>query len=67
MRKGRPGNFDAAHTLTWSDQAHFLVVTIDGTTMRIEPFGELVDDVCRPLARFDRAGVQVDAPITLSR
>ena len=30
VRKGAPDEFEGAHTVSWSDYAHFLLVTIDG-------------------------------------
>ena len=67
VRKGSPDNFDGAHTLSWSDHAHFLLVTIDGPTMRVEPVGELVDGQVRQLPRFDRDGSPIDGDIVVGR
>ena len=44
LRRGRPNAFEEAHTVSWSDTPHFLLVTIDGSTMTVRPIGELVDD-----------------------
>ena len=67
VRKGSPHAFEEAHTRTWSDSAHFLLVTIDGSTMHVEPIGELIDGEVRSLPRFDRVGAAVTEPITLTR
>jgi len=67
VRKGSPDRFDEAHTRSWSDHAHFLLVTIDGAVMRVEPIGELNDGTIGPLPRFDRNGSPVAADILLTR
>ena len=67
VRKGSPDRFDEAHTRSWSDNAHFLLVTIHGSTMRVEPLGELIDDVAPPLPRFDRYGRPATDPIVVVR
>ena len=67
VRKGSPHAFAEAHTLTWSDGAHFLLVTIEGSTMRVEPIGELIDGEVRSLPRFDRHGMPVADPIVVTR
>lgn len=67
VRKGSPDRFDEAHTRSWSDHAHFLLVTIDGSTMSVEPIGELIDGNVRPLARLDRNGTSVIDSIVLTR
>ena len=43
LRRGRPNQFEAAGTVSWSDTPHFLLVTIDGTRMTVRAIGELVD------------------------
>jgi predicted phosphodiesterase len=67
VRKGAPDRFDDAHTRSWSDHAHFLLVTIDGAEMRVEPIGELNDGSLGPLPRFDRNGSPVTGDILLTR
>jgi len=47
VRHGRPTHFDEAHTVSWCDAAHFLLVTIDGDTMRVRVIGEAGGDVTR--------------------
>ena len=67
LRKGSPDGFDAAHTLSWSDYAHFLLVTIAGDTMRVRPIGEVVTryHVCLDVA--DRAGVLATVAVVFAR
>jgi hypothetical protein len=43
LRRGRPNDFARAHTVSWSDTPHFLLVTIDGERMSVRAIGELVD------------------------
>ena len=35
--------FEGMHTQSWSDYAHFLLVTTEGDTMRVRPIGELIE------------------------
>ncbi len=67
VRKGAPDGFDSAHTVSWSDNAHFLLVTIDGASMRVRAVGEL--DAGRPpdLQRFTPAGEPVRGEIVIER
>jgi predicted phosphodiesterase len=67
VRKGSPDKFDSAHTRTWSDHAHFLLVTIDGGTMRVEPVGELSDGEVRHCPRFNCDGSPTEEPIVITR
>ena len=39
LRRGRPDDFDDAHTISWSDTPHFLLVTIDGPQMSVRAIG----------------------------
>jgi hypothetical protein len=63
VRRGPPTDFDDAHTLSWCDAAHFLLVTIDGDTMRIRAIGESGAD----LTRWTPGGSTVTAEIVLPR
>jgi predicted phosphodiesterase len=67
VNKGRPDDFERAHTLSWSDNAHFLLVTIDGDQMRVRPFGELVDGELAELPRFLPSGEKATGPIIIAR
>jgi hypothetical protein len=62
-----PDDFERAHTITWSDHAHFLVVTIDGDQMHVRPFGELVDGALIELQRFLPSGEKAAGPILIRR
>ncbi len=62
-----PVDFVNAHTVSWSDQAHFLLVTIAGNTMDVRAIGELVDGELKDLPRFTPAGEPVAGPMVISR
>ena len=66
LRKGAPDQFDAGHTLSWSDHAHFLLVTITGTTMRVRAIGELGDAGVQDLPRLSRTGQPVIGEIVVT-
>jgi tartrate-resistant acid phosphatase type 5 len=51
LRRGRPDRFAAAHTVSWSDTPHFLLVTVDGATMTVRAIGELVDGALADIPR----------------
>ena len=63
VRHGPPTDFDGAHTLSWCDAAHFLLVTIDGDAMRVRAIGESGAE----LTRFTPHGSTVTAEILVSR
>ena len=62
-----PADFGNAHTLSWSGQAHFLLITIAGETMTVRAIGELVEGELRDLPRFTPSGEPVVGPIVVSR
>ena len=66
LRKGAPDRFDAAHTVSWSDHAHFLLVTIQGSQMRVRAIGELADNTIHDLPRFSPAGMGVTGDILVT-
>jgi hypothetical protein len=67
VRKGAPDDFDGAHTVSWSDNAHFLLVTIDGPTMSVSVIGEMQDGRPAELARLTPQGEQVSGAILVER
>jgi hypothetical protein len=67
VRKGRPDKLERAHTVSWADYAHFLLVTVDGDTMTVRPIGELEDGSIRDLPRRTPAGEAVSGPIVIRR
>jgi hypothetical protein len=67
VRLTPPDSFADAHTLSWASAAHFLLVTIDGETMRVRPIGETVDGQIREIERRDPQGRIVTEPIVFRR
>jgi hypothetical protein len=67
VRHGSPTHFDDAHTVSWSDSAHFLLVTIDGDTMRIRVLGEPAASVVEDVTRFTPFGSSVRGDIVIQR
>jgi hypothetical protein len=66
LRKGALDRFGAAHTVSWSDHAHFLLVTIEGSTMRLRAIGDLGDSGVQDLPRYSRAGQPVTGAIVIT-
>jgi hypothetical protein len=66
LRKGAPDDFTRGQTQSWSDHAHFLLVTIDGSTMRVRAVGELQEGEVRDLPRLTPAGQTVSGEIVVS-
>ena len=67
LDKAAPSRFDDAHTVSWSNLAHFLLVTIEGTTMTVRVIGEARegDTVIRDVPRYTPSGEEISGPITL--
>jgi tartrate-resistant acid phosphatase type 5 len=67
VRTDPPRHFADAHTVSWSSSAHFLLITIDGDTMRVRPYGELVNGELREIERYAPDGGLVNEPIVIRR
>jgi len=67
VRKGPPTHFEDAHTLTWADSAHFLLVTIAGDAMTIRVCGELGDTGLTDVTRYTPGGGVESGSITIIR
>jgi hypothetical protein len=67
VRKGTPDGFERAHTVSWSDNAHFLLVTIDGDAMVVRPIGEMVEGELAEIPRFSPALEKVSGPLIVHR
>jgi hypothetical protein len=67
VRKGAPHDFERAHTVSWADYAHFLLVTIDGDTMAVRAIGELADGALGDLPRLTPAGEPLSGAIVVKR
>ena len=60
-----PNRFEEAHTVTWSNRAHFLLVTIQDQTMSVRVIGELEGNTLRDAPRFTPSGEEISGPIVL--
>jgi hypothetical protein len=67
VRKGTPDGFAGAHTVSWADDAHFLLVTIAGDTMTVRAIGEPAGHVPRDLSRRAPDGTAIEGPIVITR
>jgi hypothetical protein len=67
LRKGSPVDFGRAHTVSWIDEAHFLLVTVTPATLEVRVIGELVDGELRDLPRFAPDGTRLTGPIVVQR
>jgi tartrate-resistant acid phosphatase type 5 len=66
LRRGRPNRFEAAHTVSWSDTPHFLLVTIDGARMTIRAIGELADGRLTDIPRRGPSDEFLAGPVEVS-
>jgi len=67
VRKGAPNDFERAHTMSWSDNAHFLLVTIDRDSMLVRPMGEAVDGHVEEIPRYSPTLERVTGPLLIRR
>ena len=67
VRRGAPHRFAEAHTVSWCDEPHFLLVTIDGDTMTVRAIGELSGSTSTDLIRYTPDGATVTGPIAVTR
>lgn len=60
--------FDKAKTKAWggNDEGHFVLVTIEGDTMTVFPFGRLKEGNLRPITTRNPAGDQVAPPFEVT-
>jgi hypothetical protein len=65
LRRGRPDRLAEAHTVSWSDSPHFLLVTLDRHTMTVRAFGELVDGELADIPRRGPNDEFLAGPITI--
>lgn len=67
LRRRKPDQMGRAHTVSWSAQCHFLLVTIEDRRMTVRPVGELTE-TGEPLEleRLTPDGKRVTGPITVS-
>ena len=67
VRKGAPDDFAGAHTQSWVDEAHFLLVTIDGETMQVRAIGEAGEGEPTDLTRVAPDGTRLSGPVVIRR
>jgi hypothetical protein len=65
VRKGAPDDLAGADTVSWADDAHFLLVTIVGDTMTVRAIGELTEGEVRDLDRVTADGRRIAGPIVV--
>ena len=66
LRRGRPNAFASAHTVSWSDTPHFLLVTIDKRQLSVRAIGELVDGELADIPRWSPDDQRIDGPIVIA-
>ena len=67
VRKGAPHRFTEAHTVSWSDYAHFLIVTVAGDRASIRAIGELAGNDITDIPRRTPAGDTLLGEISIDR
>jgi hypothetical protein len=66
IRRRSPRRFEQAHTLSWSGECHFLLATIDGSTMTVRAIGESPEGELQDIPRRTPAGELVQGPMVIS-
>jgi hypothetical protein len=51
--------------VSWSDNAHFLLVTIAGDAMTVVPMGELADDTLVEIPRYSPTLEKLTGPLVV--
>jgi hypothetical protein len=65
IRRRVPDDFASAHTLSWSGECHFLLVTIDGDRLTVRAIGESPGAALADIVRLTPAGDPVTGPIAI--
>jgi hypothetical protein len=65
IRRRTPRRFEEAHTDSWSGEAHFLLVTIEGDGMTVRAIGESPGDALADIPRLTPGGAKVQGPIVV--
>jgi hypothetical protein len=63
IRRRTPRGFAAAATQSWSAEAHFLLVTIDGERLTVRAIGDSPDGTLVDIPRYTPSGDLVQGPI----
>ncbi len=59
--------FDSAHTVSWANEGHFLLVQVNGSQMTVVPIGGVsTDGRLIPVVPHDRSGLEVTEPVAIS-
>jgi hypothetical protein len=66
VRRRVPNRFEEAHTVSWSGECHFLLVTIEGSTMTVRAIGESPEGTLVDIPRLTPSGDVVSGPIVVS-
>jgi tartrate-resistant acid phosphatase type 5 len=66
VRRSVPNRFAEAHTRTWSGECHFLLVTIEGSTLAVRAIGESPDGTIEDIRRMTPSGDIVQGPMVVS-
>jgi tartrate-resistant acid phosphatase type 5 len=65
-RPGTPTTFADAHTISWSNECHLLVVKITGEHLTVIPYGECgAEGILKPIPRFTPTGARITGPISI--
>ena len=67
IRSGTPSRMDEAHTVSWAPTCHFLLVTINGSSMTVRAIGEDDNGALRDIERLDPAGARQSGPMVVGR
>jgi hypothetical protein len=65
IRSGTPSRMEEAHTVSWAPTCHFLLVTINGSSMTVRAIGEDDNGELRDIERFDPAGQRLSGPMVV--
>jgi hypothetical protein len=65
LRRGRPRYFEQAHTVAWADEGHFLLVSIEANTCRVELVGADDDGNPRTIHPKSPDGKALEPVITI--
>ena len=57
--------FANAHVVSWSGDAHFLLVTVDGDLLTVRPIGQRLGEGLRDIRLTDPSGQAVTTPVRI--
>lgn len=65
VRRRAPRGFEEAHTESWSGECHFVLATIEGSTMRVRAIGDAAGPELADIPRLTPAGEPLQGPIVV--